>query len=189
MAAGVGILAAATEGFQVFTAEGARRYHVAQHPQALPDIELVDSRGQRFMLSSLRGQHVVVEFIYTGCQSLCVIMAGSFGELQSTLKQATRNDVRLLSISFASADGVAQLAHYAQRMKADEAVWTLARPSRHEDIQPLLQAFGIVVIPDGKGDFEHNAALHLLDAEGRLTYIGDYDKPAPIASRLGFASS
>jgi len=31
----------------------------------------------------------------------------------------------------------------------------------------------VVVIPDRRGGFEHNAALHLVDREGRLARIAD----------------
>lgn len=39
--------------------------------------------------------------------------------------------------------------------------------------QALLRRLGVVVVPDGRGDFEHNAALLVLDAQGRLVRIFD----------------
>jgi protein SCO1/2 len=38
----------------------------------------------------------------------------------------------------------------------------------------LLDAFGIIVIPAPLGEFEHNAALHLVSGAGRLFRIVDY---------------
>jgi protein SCO1 len=37
----------------------------------------------------------------------------------------------------------------------------------------LLKAFGVTVIPDGAGGFVHNAALHVVDRQGRLIAIFD----------------
>ena len=48
----------------------------------------------------------------------------------------------------------------------------------------LLAAFGIVVVPDGRGDFVHNAAIHVVEPDGRLrlsqrrfTNLGDPAAP------------
>ena len=43
------------------------------------------------------------------------------------------------------------------------------------DLGTLLETFGIVVIPDGAGDFQHNAAIHLLRTDGRLARVLDAD--------------
>lgn len=50
-------------------------------------------------------------------------------------------------------------------------------------LKRLLDAFGIVVIPDGLGGFEHNAALHLLGRDGRLVLIGDIDQHLAFADQ------
>ena len=42
----------------------------------------------------------------------------------------------------------------------------------------LLDAFGIVVLPAPMGEFQHNAAFHLIDRQGRLARITDFDNPA-----------
>ncbi|HCE09145.1 MAG TPA: SCO family protein, partial [Oxalobacteraceae bacterium] len=38
----------------------------------------------------------------------------------------------------------------------------------------LLADFQVVVVPDGRGDFEHNAAILVVDQHGRLVRIFDY---------------
>ena len=43
----------------------------------------------------------------------------------------------------------------------------------HRTAQQLLDVFQVVVVPDGRGDFEHNAALLVVDAQGRLVRIFD----------------
>jgi protein SCO1/2 len=39
----------------------------------------------------------------------------------------------------------------------------------------LLSAYGVTVIPDRAGGFVHNAALHIIAPDGRLTAILDMD--------------
>ena len=43
------------------------------------------------------------------------------------------------------------------------------------ELKRLLAVFGIVVIQDESGGFTHNAAIHLVDRNGRLARIYDQD--------------
>ena len=38
----------------------------------------------------------------------------------------------------------------------------------------MLDAFGIMVVPAPLGEFEHNAALHVVTSDGQLIQIIDY---------------
>jgi protein SCO1/2 len=80
----------------------------------------------------------------------------------------------LLSISFDGEHDSPQLLQaYAARLGADAAVWQFARVPDAQESRRLLAAFQVVVVPDGRGDFEHNAALLVLDQRGRLVRIFD----------------
>jgi protein SCO1/2 len=57
------------------------------------------------------------------------------------------------------------------RMQSD--VWQLVSLQRPADRRQLLDSFGIMVVPAPLGEFEHNAALHLVTADGRLVQILD----------------
>ena len=82
--------------------------------------------------------------------------------------------VQLLSISFDSAhDTPAVLQTYAQQLQADAVLWRFVRVPDVAQMQQLLRSFQVVVVPDGRGDYEHNAALLLLDGQGRLIRIFD----------------
>ncbi|HKH93577.1 MAG TPA: hypothetical protein VKA54_17370, partial [Gemmatimonadaceae bacterium] len=49
----------------------------------------------------------------------------------------------------------------------------------------LLNAFGVIVIPASGGDFQHNAAVLLVDDEGRLARVLDADaRPEDVASAV-----
>ena len=60
---------------------------------------------------------------------------------------------------------------------------------RAADLAAWLRTFGIVVIPDGYGGYEHNAALHLVDERGRLVRILDLGATDEAASFLAGARS
>jgi protein SCO1/2 len=65
------------------------------------------------------------------------------------------------------------LREYASHYGADGKNWRFARVKDARELAALLQAFGVVVIADGRGDFQHNAAVHLLAADGRLARVLD----------------
>ncbi|MGD8572908.1 MAG: SCO family protein [Gammaproteobacteria bacterium] len=174
--AGVTVLWHTTDGARAFTTEGARRLAVAQHPPAIPDVLLQDRNGALFRMSELRTRTVVVDFIYTGCLTFCRVMGNTLQQVRRELPaDGAGEDVMLLSISFDPAnDTPARLRAYAKRYGANPGDWKIARVINADALPRLLDVFGITVIPDGLGGFEHNAALHVVQ-DGRLVSIVDYD--------------
>ena len=170
-----------THDFQVWTAEGARRLEVAQQPVPLPPVT-VDGAGIAAQLLptflAQGGGVTLVDFVYTRCQTVCLSLGSSFQQMQAAL-QADRaagaaSKVRLLSISFDGAhDSPAVLQAYAHKLQADPTVWRWVRVPDATQQQALLHALGVVVVPDGRGDFEHNAALLVVDAQGRMVRVFD----------------
>ena len=174
-----------THDFQVWTAEGARRLEVALQPVDTPPV-LIDGPGlaAQPLPAWLRGADggagavTLVDFIYTRCQTVCLTLGSSFQQMQAALlaDRAAGHDtgVRLLSLSFDVAhDTPAVLQAYAQRLQADPSMWRFARVPDGAQTQQLLRRFEVVVVPDGRGDYEHNAALLVLDNQGRLVRIFD----------------
>ncbi len=183
---GTGVLWWGTDGFNAFTAESARRYAVHTDPPAVPAVLLQDQDGRHFTLQDLHGRLVAVEFIYVNCPTVCVALGQAFQRLRDALPaERLGYDVVLLSISFdPRRDRPQRLADYARRYAADGMAWRVARVADEAELALLLQTFGIVVIPDGFGGFEHNAALHLVDRDGRLVRIDDYDRPLAFAAQV-----
>lgn len=184
-----------THDFRTWTQEGARRYEVAQQPVPAPAVEmLVPGVGPRALpdLLAADGAVTLVDFVYTDCRSVCAALGTAFQQLQARIRAgesgtpgAARAPVRLLSISFDPArDDVATLARYASSMNARADTWRFATVADARHLEPLLRRFRVVVIPDGLGGFEHNAALLVVDRRGRLVRIFDYDR---IDDALGFA--
>ena len=52
-------------------------------------------------------------------------------------------------------------------------MWRFVRVPDTAQMEQLLHSFQVVVVPDGRGDYEHNAALLLIDGQGRLVRIFD----------------
>jgi len=171
--AGLAALLVATEGARAFTSEGARRLEIARNPRTLPSALLDDATGVQLQAEALRGAPLIVGFVYTYCGTACPRLTQQLAELQSAMAQLPRaRTARLLSVSFdPERDTPARLAEYAQHFGADPERWRFARISDAGQLKRWLEVFGIVVIPDGLGGYEHNAALHVVDARGRLVAI------------------
>lgn len=165
-----------TYGFATVTSEGARRLAVLRNPAPLPEIALIDGASAAFSLARPEQPErvLIVDFVYTRCLAVCSALGGSFQQLQRQL--ADTPTVGLLSISFDPAiDTPDVLAAYGRRLGADPARWRFARVADARDLPTLLKRFGVVVIPDGLGGFQHNAALHVIH-RGRLLRIFEYDQ-------------
>ncbi|MBC7811595.1 MAG: SCO family protein [Burkholderiales bacterium] len=183
---GIGVFWWGTDGLAAFTAETARRVDILRSPRTLPATVLEDQDGRAFRLQDYQGRLLAVEFIYTRCKTICRSLGMAFRQIRDHVpQQALGRDFALLSISFdAERDDPTSLKAYGHTYGADGAHWRIARVRSKADIKPLLEAFGIVVIPDGLGGFEHNAAIHLLGRDGKLAQISDIDQPISFAKKI-----
>jgi len=173
--AGGALLSRGTDGFRALTSEEARRRAIAASPRAVPVVELEDQDGRAFTLAHYRGRPVVVDFIYTGCGSVCPLLSDAFRRLNRApvVVGGDARPLQFLSVTFDSLDTPARLREYASHYEADGDSWRFARVRSARDLAPLLESFGVVVISDGRGGFQHNAAMHVVDERGRLTRVLD----------------
>ncbi len=172
-----------TEGGRAFTTETLRRSAVERQPQPLPDFALVDAAGQATTLHRLLAADErlwIVDFVYTRCETVCSVLGSVYQQLQQQIAaKGAQGRVGLLSISFdPQRDDAAALRDYAQRLRMDPALWQVVTLARPADRRRLLDAFGIMVLPAPLGEFEHNAAFHLVDAQGQLLRILPIEAPA-----------
>jgi protein SCO1/2 len=64
-----------------------------------PDFTLNDSRGQPVQLSALRGQVVVLTFLYTSCPDTCPLITGKLRQIQTELgSEAERVSLVVVSV-------------------------------------------------------------------------------------------
>ena len=170
-----------TMGLRAFTEESARRIEVREMPRELPRLPLEDTAGHRLILGEpgADARVAIVMFMYARCTTLCAITTAQYRVMQARIAEAGLQDhVRLITVSFDPARDTRQvLSETAQRVGADPAQWLFARPQHEQDLTPLLDTFGIHVLALPDGEFEHNAAFHVLDSQGRLARIVPVDQP------------
>jgi len=177
--AGLALLAAAhlTEGFACWTYEDLRRARAGRLELQAPALQLrtADGRLWRPWSPGQGGDALyLVDFIYTRCPSVCRALGSEYQQMQAALRE-TGSRVHLLSLSFDIAhDDPAALAAYGRLYRAEAGRWTVAVPRSPEDLARLLTQLGVVALPDGRGGYVHNGALHLIAADGRLLAIHDY---------------
>jgi protein SCO1/2 len=193
MALGLTVLLQATAQGNAFTTETLRRTEVANTPYLVPELSVYDADGNHYTLRQVlaEGDKVwIVDFVYTRCQTICTTLGTVFQQLQHQIRQRGLDDkVGLLSVSFDPAhDTPDALRTYRDRMRMDPAIWRVVTLSSPLDRRQLLDAFGIIVIPAPLGEFEHNAALHLVSGAGRLFRIVDYDN-ATLALDIALATA
>lgn len=180
---GFGLLTSATDGGRAFTTENLRRSEVARQPVSIADFTVFDASGRKQSLRDLltrENRAWIVDFVYTRCRTVCSSLGTIYQQLQGEIvERGLEGRVGLLSISFDPAnDGPASLRDYALRMRMRQGAWQIVSLEQAQDRRRLLDTFGIMVVPAPLGEFEHNAALHVVDREARLVGIVDTTEPA-----------
>lgn len=150
-----------------------RRDDITRNPRVLPDVPLEDQDGERFRLADLHGRMVLLEFVYTRCGTLCLALGTAFEQLRRRIDAAgLTGEALLLTVSFdPDYDDPEHLATFADRHGGAGPDWRFARPTDSAALIALLDACGIVVVPDGFGGYVHNGAIHVIDRQGRLVRV------------------
>lgn len=181
IASGTAAIAWETDGFRVATSAGARELAIERQPHSLPKVRLLDQDGAAFSLADYAGRPLLVDFIYTRCPTLCSELGDAFHRLRGNGDNTPDGSIDLLSISFdLSNDDREALRLYGERYAASPPRWRIAAPADRPGLDAILQAFGVVVIPDGRGGFIHNGSIFLVDARGRLARSFDADAPPQV---------
>lgn len=173
--AGGALLWYLTGGMRLFTTESWRRAAIAQTPRPLPELVLQDHNGRSLALRELCGKLMLIDFVYTQCSSVCRTLGATSSQLASRLAgPVSSGEVVILSVSFDPIrDTPQRMSEFKRGLEPHETGWTVARPSTAVDL--LLNTLGVVVIPDGRGGFEHNAALHAVDRSCRVARVFDLE--------------
>jgi len=169
-------LSMGTDGWSIWTAEGARRQAVLDRPSQLPDFPLQDSKGQPVVLTGDNKSLIVLDLIFTQCPTLCLAMGAQFQQLQNELQAGgLLHQVELLSITFdPNNDDNQALQEYLARFGAIEPNWRTARFENNEDLVTILDDLGVIVIQEPLVGFVHNAAFYLIE-DGYVVEIFDVD--------------
>jgi len=120
---------------------GAAEYKRSIESVAIPDVVLVDSRGEKVRLKSLleTDQPVIVDFIYATCTTICPVLSAGFANVQRKFGPETEK-VRLVSITIdPENDTPRAMKEYLERYQAQPG-WHFLTGSR-KDIDQVMNAF------------------------------------------------
>ena len=143
-----------------------------QQGDTVPALPLVDQAGSAFSLARLRGNAVVLTFIYTRCADarMCPLESLKFAKLQRAIGSAPIKLVELtLDPGF---DTPAVLRRYGEAYGADPHRWTLATgaPASLDDLATRL---GIASERTAPGTIVHTEATIVLDRSGAIADVVD----------------
>lgn len=175
-----------TDGFTAFTAETARVNQLIDNKPLFPEVTLEDSQGRTYPISELHGKNIFITFIYTACTTVCLDLERNMAEVYAQIPaKYIGEDIMFLSISFDPArDDPARLNMYKDYFNSDGETWRMARITDEDELNALLDAFGVIVIPLDTGHFAHNSAFYIVDREGYLIDVMDYKKIDEAAAQV-----
>ena len=150
---------------------------------------MTTQEGEPLRLSDLRGEVVVLTFVYTRCPlpHYCPLMDRKFAELADrTARSAERAErVRLLSVSFdPEHDTPAVLAEHAARVGAEPPLWTYAVAS-HDELEKVAGPLGLLYGPTGR-EIRHSLSTALIAPDGTLARLerGNGWEPAELDAAI-----
>ncbi len=138
-----------------------------------PDVKLVNYDGSDFRFSDLRGNVVVVSYIYTHCPDICHIISKRIDVFKKKLDPDLLEKVRFVSISIDPArDTPDALKRHGGMMKLDTTNWYFVTGIR-DRVYDTIKVAGIdplVEIRKGPDDYtlNHRNRISLLDTEGNI---------------------
>ncbi len=156
-------------GMQALTSDMSplRRVTPLRVGDVVPDTPFVDQTGKPFRFSDVRGQSVVMSFIFTRCQDarMCPLISAKFRQLQ---EQSRNRDLHLVEVTLdPSYDRPPVLARYATTFGADPKRWSIVVG----DAEPTLNfaaRFGITAFPDPQIGIIHAENTVIVDRDGRI---------------------
>lgn len=137
-----------------------------------PDFTLTDQDGQKVTLSASRGKVILVNFIFTQCEEVCLQMTREMRGLQEHFGKRMGRDVVFLSITLDPAhDSPRALKVYGRKHNLDFATWRLLTGSP-EQIDALRDRFGVhaekTTNKAGHPDIVHTANAYVIDQTGMI---------------------
>jgi protein SCO1/2 len=138
----------------------------------VPATQFVDQSGKPFSLRDLRGQSVVMSFIYTRCGDPreCPLVSAKFLALQKRLRG---EPVHLVEVTLDPGfDRPPVLERYGRLFAADPARWTLATGDP-EKVLDFAAQFEVTAFPDPRVGLIHTERTVLIDPNGVIRDLID----------------
>jgi protein SCO1/2 len=137
--------------------------------QPFPDFSLLDQHGKPFALSQLKGQVVLVTFIYTRCPlpDYCPLLMANFARIKKEFAPSLGHGVALVTITFdPQYDTSEVLSRYGAPYGSDDGGWHLLTGST-EQVRHVTELFGIEFYPD-EGMITHTMLTTVIAPDGKL---------------------
>jgi protein SCO1/2 len=137
-----------------------------------PDFTLRTAEGKAISLADLRGNVVVLHFIYASCPDVCPLHADRIAEVQEMVNRAPmKEQVRFVTITTDPVNDTDDvMKDYGPAHGLDPANWTFltTAPDQPEDAtRRLAEAFGHRFAKTGDGYQVHGVVTHVVDKQGQ----------------------
>lgn len=132
------------------------------------DYALLDREGRQVRLADYRGKPLVVNFVYTGCLSVCPTTTAQLAKaIREARKTLGTGSFRVVTIGFnLPYDSPEAMRDFARRYGIDIPDWEFLSPFESQ-LAPLVADFGFEYVRTA-GGFDHLTQLTILDADGRV---------------------
>ena len=136
---------------------------------SVPDFTLTDQTGTPVSLSQLRGQVIVLNFVYTSCAltQFCFRVTNHFASIARRFEDRLGKDLTLLTVTFDPArDTVEVLRGYASQWNAAPGKWRFLTGDV-EAVRRVCDQFGVSYFAD-EGLMNHSLRTAVIDRSGTL---------------------
>lgn len=137
--------------------------------EELKHIKLTDQDGKTFSLDDLKGETLLVNFMFASCISICPVQTTALRRVHNEMQLNPEKDrIKILSISIAPlSDTPALLKQFAQRFEIDKPSWRFAVTNQaHTD--ELSKQFGVGAKPLEGNQLDHRSLLYLINHQGMM---------------------
>jgi protein SCO1/2 len=142
---------------------------------AAADFTLRDLGGEQLSLRELRGEVVVLNFVYGRCKDVCPLHMNLISRVQSMVKAAgMAEQVRFITIATDDEDAAQTrkiMAGYAKGYGLDTANWHFLHRSDEQPVDATLRLaedYGLKFTRAGEGMQMHGLVTHVIDQGGQL---------------------
>lgn len=128
-----------------------------------PNFSLMDSKGRRFSLASLRGRPTVITFMDSKCHQVCPLEGRTLAAGLLRVPSAERPVVVVVSVNpWEDTPGSARRAMRRFGLAGFKWFWLLGSKARLESVWRKYH----IEVRRTSGDIEHSDALYLVDSNG-----------------------
>jgi protein SCO1/2 len=156
----------------VETMLGDKEKYFQQIDKPMPDFTLQTADGRTVMPADLRGQVVVLNFIYTSCPDVCPLHSEKIAEVQGMINETPMKDlVTFVTVTTDPVNDTAEvMLGYGPAHGLDPVNWlflTKLQGQPEDATRRLAEAFEHGFDKTDDGLQTHGIVTHVIDADGR----------------------